>query len=472
VNTITGIESATPIGTAITWQRTGQTITWSVPVGMLPADVSISVTVASGLAPDTTFDNTAYVGSQATNTTSHKLKAGWTVTERYLLQGADTQLDDDLTADVEAGAAWQVQGSTTLLAGYAYLGYQRLGLDSTMQAGPPPAPAYDATTHSSDFTTTNREAIILYYGKAGATVTIHFVDESGAEIASPVIAGANRNQDYYLLNSYFNDLTVAEDTYTYYNYAANNDGSVKDQGTPAPPLALGAGASPVHPDGSAPTFTAAQMTSSKDVTLYFTAQKAVTIHYVERGNASHILRPPATFFVPATFDADSTVADTLADSATSTTYYYKGWSSEGGAAPVPGKPGVVTAPATVLLQYASYRVEVRYHLLRAYGEVIAVDTVNGDWKPGDVVDPSALLNAHKPDSGFYDGVAVGENWVVSENDITTFDVYYPTMNPPITGISNVADVAAAVALAALIVIGAIVLSRLYLRRHQRNTAGD
>ena len=361
---ITGTQDAVPAAGAITWQRDGQTITWSVPGGMLPVTVSVSVTLDSGLAAGTGFENTAYVGSQPTNTTYHKLKAGWNVTEQYLIFGTGVRLDDDLTADVAPGAAYYVRGSTTSLSGYAYAGYQRIGIDSAIQSGPPPAPAYDAGNHSPDFASVNRETIILYYRKTSATVTIHLVAETGKEIASPLVAGVNLNQDYYLLNSYFASVTVGGEVYTYYNYGANADGSVKDQGLPAP--ALAPGSAPVYPSGAAPSFTAAQMTGDKEVVLYFTTQRAVTVHYVEKGNASRILRPSATYFTAAaaTFDADTATISSLTDSATSKTYGYSSlYSLDGGATVLTGAPGKVAAPAELILYYATnYIVTEKFHM--------------------------------------------------------------------------------------------------------------
>ncbi|MCL2654885.1 MAG: BspA family leucine-rich repeat surface protein, partial [Coriobacteriia bacterium] len=536
-SSITGTKSAIPDDNAITWQRDGQKITWLVPNDMLPTDVSVTVTVGTGLASETTFKNIAYVGPQPTNPTFHQLKAGWGVTEQYRIYDAGTNatvLDDDLNTDVSAGDAYNIQGSTTSLYGYTYYGYKRVGIDADIQTGVP-APAFDDGTtplHGSDFETTNHETIILYYKKTAMTVTIHYVDQDGAEIASPTVAGVNPNTDYYLLNSYFDLIGVSGTTYTYFNYAANGDGSVKDQAMPAP--ALAPGNSPVYPDGSVPTFSAAQMTGDKDVTLYFTTQKAVTVHYVEKGNPSHVLHPDAIYFVPSDFDGDSAVIDTLTDSVTSKDYSYtSAYSLDGGLTTVAGSPGTVDAPADITLYYAtsytvtekfhvaladgedvptvlapdiptsvdggdpfyssgppatiggynyigykfgndsnplqegyppalipliptvlqdeniiyiyepavvepqiepSYTVQVRYHLWTADGEVIVTDSVPGTWKPGDKVDPSGLLNAHKP-YGFGDGVPVGNNWTVSGDDVTTFDIYYPD-TPPVINVEN------------------------------------
>ncbi|MCL2654642.1 MAG: BspA family leucine-rich repeat surface protein [Coriobacteriia bacterium] len=75
--TITGTESATPADDAITWQRSGQTITWSVPNSMLPADVTVTVAVgavSSALPAGTVFKNTALVVADATNSTYHVLE--------------------------------------------------------------------------------------------------------------------------------------------------------------------------------------------------------------------------------------------------------------------------------------------------------------------------------------------------------------------------------------------------------------
>ena len=360
-SSITGTCRATPTGDSVTWQRDGQTIIWSVPCDLLPADVSVTVTVLTSLAPDTCFVNTATAGAQATNATHHKLRAGWIVTERYVSSDTGAKLDDDLTTVVDPGGAYHVQGATTTLAGSAYVGYQRVGIDSAVQSEPPPAPAYDVSTHGADFAATNHETMILYYKRTSATVTIHFVDEAGSELVSPVVAGAILDQDYYLQHSFFGALEIGGVVYTYFNYGAQGDGSVKDQGLPAP--ALSPGASPVFPDGSAPTFSAAQMTGDKEVTLYFTNQKAVTMRYVEKGNPAHLLRPDATYFAAASFDTDPAVISSLTDSATSKAYHYSSqYSLDRGATIVTGTPGVVDAAADVTLYYStSYTITEKYH---------------------------------------------------------------------------------------------------------------
>ncbi|MCL2882464.1 MAG: BspA family leucine-rich repeat surface protein, partial [Coriobacteriia bacterium] len=367
-SSITGDKNTVTQDDAITWTRDGQTITWSVPNTMVPVDVSVKVKVNSGLTDGTPFTNMAIVGPQNTNATYHKFKAGWNVTEQYYVYHGGpttTQLQDDANTIVDPGGSYTAIGPLTSLSGYSYYGYQRVGIDSTVQTGPPPAPAYtDASpaVHGSGFASSNAETIKLYYTKDAMTVTVHYVDETGNEIASPTVVGVTPNTDYYLLNSYFGSITVGSDTYTYYNYAANADKSVKDQAMPAP--ALAPSTSPVYPDGSVPTFTATQMTSDKDVTLYFTKKKAVTVHYVEKGNPSHILHPDATYFVDSTYNAASAVISSLNDSATSKTYTYTStYSLDSGASASAGTPGTVTAPADITLYYSTnYTVTEKYHV--------------------------------------------------------------------------------------------------------------
>jgi len=370
-STITGDESATPTAFAITWQRDGQTITWSVPDDMLPADVSVKVTVETGLPEDTAFDNTAFAGSQPTNTTHHKLKAGWGVVEQYLISGTDVKLDDDVTTDVAPGAAYYVQGSLDLLSDYAYYGYQRVGIETTVTAGAPPAPAYDdgANVHSPDFASRNSETIKLYYRQTKITITVHAVDQDGSELKTPTTAVVPAGQDYYLLQSYLESFTAGGSDWNYFDYAKESDGSVKNTAPPAGSLMPGA--TPVYPGAATPTFCAADMTSDKDITLYFTTQKTVTVRFVEAGNPSHVLHPDETYFVAApTFDATATVrtddgaplTGDLADPATGRAYVYGSYSIDEGAHISAAQPGVVPVPSELILYFsATYTVTEQFH---------------------------------------------------------------------------------------------------------------
>ncbi|MCL2881831.1 MAG: BspA family leucine-rich repeat surface protein, partial [Coriobacteriia bacterium] len=71
IKSVSGTESADSLDDAITWQVSGQSVTWSVPNSMLPATVTVTVTVDTGLEDGKTFDNIAYVGSDPTNLTYH-----------------------------------------------------------------------------------------------------------------------------------------------------------------------------------------------------------------------------------------------------------------------------------------------------------------------------------------------------------------------------------------------------------------
>ncbi|MCL2882811.1 MAG: LPXTG cell wall anchor domain-containing protein, partial [Coriobacteriia bacterium] len=81
-----------------------------------------------------------------------------------------------------------------------------------------------------------------------------------------------------------------------------------------------------------------------------------------------------------------------------------------------------------------YTVKIRYHLWTADGEVIKTVSVPGTWKPGDVIDPTAFLNAYKQ-AGFGNGVPVGSNWKVSATGSNVFDIYYPD-TPPVINVEN------------------------------------
>jgi len=131
-STITGTQSATPAAGAITWQRSGQTITWSVPNTMLPADVSVSVTVgaiSSTLPVGTIFENTAQVRSTSTNTTYHKLtKAPVAVKHKVTYVDYDGTVLS--TQEVADGANATPPKDPTRL-GYTFTGWDSDGKDIT-----------------------------------------------------------------------------------------------------------------------------------------------------------------------------------------------------------------------------------------------------------------------------------------------------------------------------------------------------
>ncbi|MCL2881592.1 MAG: BspA family leucine-rich repeat surface protein [Coriobacteriia bacterium] len=398
---ITGTESSTVATETITWQVNEQTIIWKIPESMLPAEVSVKVTVdkiSTDLPAGTLFKNVAYVGDEVTNPTFHEFSRDWRAIERYVIYDGDTnsiKLDNDLDTMVAEGESYLIQQPRTTLNGYSYYGYQRIGVDPGVVTGAAPPSTAVFPPHSDDFDTTHTETVVLYYVKTTPTVTVHFVNESGQEIKAPVVAAVNLHQDYYLLNSYFASFSDGSNSWTYYNYAKNIDLTVADQGMPAP--ALSPGVALVYPNPSAPTFTAAQMTADKEVTLYFTTQKAVTVHFVEEGNPSHILHPDETYFVMPTFDADSALrtddsellTSTLIDPVTGKPYtYVSKYSKDCGTTITAGSPGVVDTPADITLYFGTaYTVTEKFQTNCANAEdtpvTLAADNVFSDIAGGD-----------------------------------------------------------------------------------------
>ena len=413
LSTITGVESSDTIDDAITWQVDGQTITWQVPSDMLPKTLTVTVTVDAGQANGKDFINIAYVGDEPTNPTYHRFKDAWRVTEQYFIYDGGpttTQLDNDLTTLVDSGAAYNVQGPLDSLSGYTYYGYQRMGIDSDITTGTPPTPAFDdgvaSPVHSSDFGTTNQEVIKLYYQRKAVTVTINFVDENGAVIKSPVAVVIAANTDYYLLMSYFNSFTTGggAQSWTYYDYMKNGDDTVADVAPPVTPPLLGA--SPVYPDGAVPTFPASLMNTDRNVTLCFTDKQAVTVHFVEDGNPSHVLHPDETYFCSNTFDPTlatrtdgstqvalpADISDILSG-ATIRTYSYTSHYVLNGGSTQNGFPGTVSAPADIVLFFSTtYTVTEKFHAVydsetMAAAPVLAPDLVHPDLPGGYVFNP-------------------------------------------------------------------------------------
>jgi len=94
--------------------------------------------------------------------------------------------------------------------------------------------------------------------------------------------------------------------------------------------------------------------------------------------------------------------------------------------------GTIAADGSLVLKlyYTQQTVHasVRYHKWSATGEEIATDPITGEFIIGDTIDPTLLLDAHKP-YGFASGVAVG-TWTVTADGMV-FDVYYPDTPPEI-----------------------------------------
>jgi len=367
-SSITGTQSSAPAADAITWQRSGQTITWSVPIDMLPLDVGVKAIVDTGLSSGTRFENTAYVEGIKTNTTYHILEDGYRVSEQYFIYQngpTATKLDDDLEASVAAGGSYTTQGPTDTLAGYTYYGYQRAGIDDTIILDTPPAPAFGAGTHSSNFASTNHEVIKLYYARDFIEVKIHFVDEAGNVIRPAANLAATSGRDFYLPQYFFNNFSDATTMWSYFDYAKEGT-AVANQ---APPVgARVPGATPLYPNGAVPTFTSAQMTADKNITLYFTTQKTIRVNFVEEGNPAHILHPVENFFVSSALDASNALradGDNLTGlliSAVGKDYAYTS-SYHDGDNLQSGSPGIVDAPAELTLFFATNYTVTEYFFL-------------------------------------------------------------------------------------------------------------
>jgi bacterial surface protein 26-residue repeat len=374
-SSITGIPSATPIQGEITWKISGQIITWNVPESLLPTELLVSAIVNTGQTEGTKYINTATVtGSDGvvntTNSTYHQFTKKYKVTEQYYLfttGPTETKLDADLVTMVDPTGSYNIQGNTTMLAGFTYHGYQRIGIDSGIVEGTPPAPAYSDTLHSSGFATTKSENVKLYYKSIMIAVTVHYVDASGNPIKPSEPTIVSPGTDYYMPMYSFDSFSVGGTVYNYFDYAKNPDNSV--DGSAIPPLAaVTPGNSPVYPDMSKATFKT--VTDSKDITLYFTTQRAVVVHFVEEKNQSNILNNDETYFVSFTFDPASVVrsdggaltANLDLTSIDGKIYLYANAFKVDGGTQQTGNPGVVPAPCEITLYFETkYVITEKFH---------------------------------------------------------------------------------------------------------------
>ena len=372
---ITGTQSGTVIADQITWKISGQTITWSVPESMLPADLLVSVTVNTGQTEGTDYINVAEVTTTEgmiinTNSTYHRFTKNYQVTEQYFLYSSGpttTKLNADLVTMVPPTGSYNVAGSTTTLAGFAYYGYQRVGIDSSVVVGNPPTPAYSNSTHSSDFAAAKAENIRLYYKSTMLTVTIHFVDEDGNAVKPAESMVVASGSDYYMPMSSFDSFNAGGKTYNYFDYAKNPNLSVKEDAIP-PIAAVTPGNSPVRPDMSKATF--GNVTASKDITLYFTTQKAVVVHFAEKINPSNILNNDETYFVSSTFnptsaarsDGGALTTDLDLTGIVGKMFTYTSTYRVNGGTLQSGNPTTVSAPSAITLYFETmYEITEKVH---------------------------------------------------------------------------------------------------------------
>jgi len=307
ITSITGTSSATPIPGQITWVRSGQTITWTIPDSLLPADLRVKATVDAS-ATSKSFDNQATAqlpGSDPmyTDWTYHELTVGWNVQEEYYLldAGVTTALAAPVVTNVADGGSYDVVGNTGSMSGYRYFGYRRVGIEGSaigdIVQAQPPSPAYDSATHSADFATTGRETIQLYYVPnvvVNKRVTIHYVDQTGTALKAPQTQQIAMGQDFYMPARHFDTFTVGTSDWTYYDYAKNADNSVRDvmpAGASPHPIP---GGMPVFPNRAAPDFQ--NVIDDMNIVLYFTTDGAVTVNFVQKGRDDRILHNPVTFF--------------------------------------------------------------------------------------------------------------------------------------------------------------------------------
>ena len=295
-SSITGRQGALSLE-RITWTLEGRTITWMAPEALLPAVLTVKATVQPGAA-GTLFENFAVSDGTDTNFTYHAIAGGYRVTEKYLLFtgsvgdiGSVAGLDEDLTAVVDEGSVYEIQGNTRSLYGYAYYGYRLNGAGPVIQEQPP-VPVFDGSA-------TGHKTIELYYTEATASagttdVTVHFLDKNGKPLKPDVTEEVPVDMDYYMPMHYMDSFDAGGKTWVYYDYE-----NTVPAGSPPQP-----GGAPNRPDASRPTFTIRELAGGgKEIALYFTADvKVVTVRFAEQGNPSNILHDDEMFFFESELD--------------------------------------------------------------------------------------------------------------------------------------------------------------------------
>ena len=314
--------------TDIVWKLAGQTVTWQIPADMLPVTVSVKALVTG--VPGGVYANEAKVEyngeTQDTNTVTHTFISDYFLVreEYYLYNGAVT--DIKIAEDYEAkgtGGSYAARGLAPpqkemyILVGYAIN-------DGAYAPGSPPAVAGSAT--------------IRFYYKT-VTVTVHFANEDGASIKSSFTETVVPGKDYFISNKHFDSVG----SLTYYDYAAGIP-------APGPPT----GGSPVYP--AVPALE--NVTVDRDITLYFTAQKSITVRFAEFSNPLHILCGDETFFFSGSFnpatasrgDGKALAGSVIVEDIDGQEYRYASKYSTGGAV-ANGFPGTQSGSGLLITLY-------------------------------------------------------------------------------------------------------------------------
>jgi uncharacterized repeat protein (TIGR01451 family) len=371
-------------------------LTWTFASGELPKTVVIRAKVGdyglaqgqADLGSEKGYVNQAIVSvqgvgslSDSSNKTFHRANAAVVREDYYVwkgLSGAYTpnlsdanMLDDELVTTLGSAAnPYYVQKMRRTIGGYIYVGYMRLGIDRDLVRDNPPDPAYfDGTGgHSQGYAANPTETIILFYEPMAAAetvnVTIHFAnaDPSYGDLANPNFGGQTsvttkvaKGEDYWLLQRYAADFTLASQQWTYVDYKNSYTqwSAPSDTGDHAAPHTP-----PHYPSGDYdhPLFTAAQMNGDQDITLYFRQTVPLTVRYAELNNESHALKNPETYFAETDLSGKSDeICYEGTDDGNCTggkKYEYEGYSVDGGALQS-GTPPTDALPGTVVTLFYS-----------------------------------------------------------------------------------------------------------------------
>ena len=365
----------------------GRTITWEVPVTSLPVSLSFNATVNPG-ADGTVFTNTAYVAYEAksatSNTTYHEMDSNTAyITEQFLIKGTTTKLDEDQVSKVDKNDSYTVSTSKLgTLNGYQYCGYEIDG--GGYQTGDPPA----------SIIIDSSKMIKLYYEAAGnyPMVTVHFVKSNGDELKAPVSETVYTNSNWYMPQKHMNTITIGSTQWTYasqYQIGEPAPSGAKESGTPIKKDSVGL---------EQPVFS--NIASDKHITLYFSGDSAIIVHFAEYGNPANILKNPKTYIGASTLD-NSDFADISLESENGKIYTYVGYSIDGGAIVMGAEPPAQSVSATITLFFeTTYAVTEYYVMYDGLAAVeIRVPKVNDGYKKG-----GTFAGTHADIKGFiYEG---------------------------------------------------------------------
>jgi uncharacterized repeat protein (TIGR01451 family) len=283
------------------------------------------------------------------------------VIEHYReMTGADTMTTNVIKNDTEVFVPW----SAGYTAGidrrdnitkdgrtYTYQGYSLDGPVGGPPAGADPTVYVSGDTQSPTYTGVEEERNIFFYFKRDPHVTVIYRDLDNPSTLPDDELKARTDSSVPLQGSYYpspsNWLPIG--SFNYWGYQR-----------------VGTEAAPVR--GNPPNPSWSNMEDDETIIYYFRNVPVVTVHFVEIGNESSILRNDETLYPAASGDPVSIPLSFLDDilRANGKTYQYKGWKIDAGAYTTgdPTDPAIagVTANQEITLYFqTTYLITEKFH---------------------------------------------------------------------------------------------------------------